>query len=144
MTYPAKPQAIVAMVLLLVAGCYQPAAQDQQGPAAPANPTVSVKKPELKPLKRIIEQPAQVEAFEETQLIARIPGSVGKVNADIGDIFEPDGLPLAELSVPEYTLKSRTTSPPDAAACCRARNEGWRRIAARRSCSRRRAAIHAG
>jgi RND family efflux transporter MFP subunit len=101
MTYPAKPQAIVAMVLLLVAGCYQPAAQDQQGPAAPANPTVSVKKPELKPLKRIIEQPAQVEAFEETQLIARIPGSVGKVNADIGDIFEPDGLPLAELSVPE-------------------------------------------
>jgi RND family efflux transporter MFP subunit len=100
MKYFAKPQTI-AVALLIVAGCNQPAADSQSATVTSAsNPTVSVKKPELKPLKRVIEQPAEVAAYEQTPLIARIPGYVGKVNVDIGATLELDGI-LAELSVPE-------------------------------------------
>ena len=61
---------------------------------------VKIGKPEKKSLRRVVEQPAAVEAFEETPLVARIPGHVEKVNVDIGQEVKR-GAVLAELFVPE-------------------------------------------
>jgi HlyD family secretion protein len=63
-------------------------------------------------LRRVIDQPASVEAFEETPLVARIAGYVAKVDADIGKVVKgptydakgeltKPGTLLAELAVPE-------------------------------------------
>ncbi|MCI0464494.1 MAG: efflux RND transporter periplasmic adaptor subunit [Gemmataceae bacterium] len=106
----------------LVAGCgeHQAAAPGTQAPAAtPAQaPIVTTVRPEQKPLRRVIEQPAHVEAFEETPLFARISGYIQKVHVDIGDRVkgprsdnqgkqvEP-GQVLAELWVPEMEEELR-------------------------------------
>src|SRR5262249_19140745 len=74
--------------LLLLAGCTQrpgaikPTAADAPGVAYKAV------KPERKTVQRVIDQPAHVEAFEETPLVARIAGHVKKVHVDIGDRVE--------------------------------------------------------
>jgi HlyD family secretion protein len=94
-----RPWAL-ATLLLLATGCHQPAGDAQLSGTPPATPTVTVVKPTIREISRLIEQPAQVEAYEETPLIARIPGYVGRVNVDIGDVVE-SGAVLAELSVPE-------------------------------------------
>ncbi len=63
-------------------------------------------------LHRVIEQPAFIEAFEETPLVAHIPGYIEKVPVDIGkvvtgprydamDRLVKPGEVLAQLSVPE-------------------------------------------
>src|ERR1043166_5803571 len=67
-------------------------------------PKVTLVKP--KTLRRVIEQPAHIEAYEETPLVARIPGQIEKVLVDAGDdITGPTtakkGQILARLSVPE-------------------------------------------
>lgn len=98
-------------ILAVVAGCSRPGT-----PVVPPSPdrvvAVTVVKPERKTLHRVIEQPARVEAFEETPLVSRISGYVQKVSVDSGDrvrgprfndkgkLVEP-GQVLAELSVPE-------------------------------------------
>ncbi len=61
---------------------------------------VKIGRPEKKTLRRVIEQPASIEAFEETPLVARIPGYVARVNVDIGDHVKREQV-LAEISVPE-------------------------------------------
>jgi RND family efflux transporter MFP subunit len=82
-------------------GCPQPTA-DTRTATTPAASTLTVTtvKPTPRDLTRVIEQPAQVEAYEETPIVARIPGYIGKVNVDISDVVEEGGI-LAELSVPE-------------------------------------------
>ncbi|HYV37344.1 MAG TPA: efflux RND transporter periplasmic adaptor subunit [Gemmataceae bacterium] len=107
-----RSKRICMLILPLVAlsGCQQQPSAAQPGAAPPA--IVNTTKSEKKTLKRVIEQPAQIESFEETPLIARIPGYVGKVDADIGmrfdgpksdekgNIVKPGDI-LAKLSVPE-------------------------------------------
>jgi multidrug efflux pump subunit AcrA (membrane-fusion protein) len=63
-------------------------------------------------LRRVVEQPGTIQAYEETQLYARVPGYVSRVLLDIGQKVrgprydaqgkevEP-GQVLAEISVPE-------------------------------------------
>jgi RND family efflux transporter MFP subunit len=74
--------------------------------------TVKTDTPKKKPLRRVIEQPATIEAFEETPLVAHISGYVEKVHVDIGkDVVGPQydgksklirpGTLLAELAIPE-------------------------------------------
>jgi multidrug resistance efflux pump len=43
---------------------------------------VTVVKPEMRPVQRVVEQPGTVQAFEETALFAKIPGFVGKIEED--------------------------------------------------------------
>jgi HlyD family secretion protein len=51
-------------------------------------------------VRHTVEQPGQIEGFEQTALYAKIAGYVAKWNADIGDRVTA-GQVLAELSVPE-------------------------------------------
>ncbi|HJZ57965.1 MAG TPA: efflux RND transporter periplasmic adaptor subunit [Gemmataceae bacterium] len=96
-----------------VVGCNrQPAAAP--GGATPAAPQITVVKPEMRPIKRVVEQPGTVQAFEETALFAKLPGYVGVIaddphkkdrpphdrQIDIGSRVKKDQV-LAELTVPE-------------------------------------------
>jgi multidrug efflux pump subunit AcrA (membrane-fusion protein) len=102
------------LLLLLLAGCQQTADPTAtQVPAAAAEvPLVSTVRVGKGQLHHVIEQPAQIEAYAETALVARIPGAVHKVYADIGQrlkgpifgrrgqVLTP-GEVLAELWVPD-------------------------------------------
>src|SRR5262249_50700059 len=60
-------------------------------------PTVTVVKPAL---RRTIDQPGTIEAFQQTPVYAKIPGFVDAVAVDIGDrVYAGDD--LAQLYVPE-------------------------------------------
>jgi HlyD family secretion protein len=89
----------VWLPLLFAAGCARPADKPTDAAAA-GPPTVTLGKPEKQALKRTVEQPGQVEAIERTDLFARVPGYVGKLNVDIGDAVKAGDV-LAELAVPE-------------------------------------------
>src|SRR5262245_56966838 len=84
-----------------VGGCGQPAADRQSSRNAGVSPaTVTVVQPQRRSIRRVVEQPGTVQAFEETQLFARVPGYVSKVHFDIGQKVE-SGQVLAEIDVPE-------------------------------------------
>lgn len=68
--------------------------------------------PQWKAIKRVVEQPGTIEAHEQTDLFARVPGYVNKVHVDIGQKVEgpkkdaegkmkKKGQILAEIDVPE-------------------------------------------
>lgn len=103
----------MATALVWVAGCNRPTGAKIESQAAPAQaPTVKTVKPEHKSVLRVIEQPAYLEAYEETPIFAQIKGRVQTVAVDMGDRVngprvdktgkqtEP-GQVLAELWVPE-------------------------------------------
>lgn len=106
-----KNRVIAALALVVVIGCNQNSSTGQNVGTKQPDMTVRTAKPQKKDLRRVIEQPATMEAFEETPLVAHIPGYVEKVPADIGKIvtgpkYEKDRLVkpgeiLALLSVPE-------------------------------------------
>ena len=93
---------LLLAILLAAAGCGQQAISSPgtQPTAAAPLPVVAVVKPERKTVRRVIAQPGQIEAFQQTPLYARIAGYVQEVKADIGDQVKK-GQPLAVLSVPE-------------------------------------------
>src|SRR5262245_32136265 len=95
---------LLTLLLPVAGGCNRPAAAppgDKAAPAAnPGTPTVKTVKPERKTIHRTIEQPGEIQAFEQTPVYAKIPGYVAKVNKDIGDRVR-QGEILAELWVPE-------------------------------------------
>jgi RND family efflux transporter MFP subunit len=66
----------------------------------PSVPSVQTVRPARQTLHRLIEQPARVEAFEETPIFAKIPGYVERVHVEIGTRVRKDAL-LAKLRVPE-------------------------------------------
>src|SRR5258708_7145630 len=80
--------------------------------SAPAPASVDIVKPERKSLNRIVEQPGTIQPDEQTELVAKLPGFVAKLHADIGkqvrgpkldskgNEIEPGEL-LAELAIPE-------------------------------------------
>lgn len=113
---------IPASILMsaLAAGC-----SGQPRPAAPAGPTatapaITIVKPEKRTVKRVIEQPGSVHAFEETVLIPKVPGYVRELAndpnkkdrpahdraIDIGSRVAKDQV-LAELAVPELDEESK-------------------------------------
>ncbi|VTU00012.1 hemolysin d : Efflux transporter, RND family, MFP subunit OS=Pirellula staleyi (strain ATCC 27377 / DSM 6068 / ICPB 4128) GN=Psta_1220 PE=4 SV=1: HlyD_2 [Gemmataceae bacterium] len=79
---PRESSLLLAAVLAwpAAAGCNKkPAAT---GPAPAAGPQVTVVKPEVRPVKRVVEQPGTVQAFEEAALYANLTGYVGAVADD--------------------------------------------------------------
>jgi HlyD family secretion protein len=68
--------------------------------AGPAAARVEVVRPERRTIRRITEQPGQVEAYETTTIHAKVSGYVQKWNVDIGAKVTR-GQVLAVLSVPE-------------------------------------------
>lgn len=109
-------QAVV--LLFMVVGCQPPTGLPSAAPSPSASKALTFVKPQRRSLVRVVDQPGAVEPFEQTQLVARLPGYVRKVNADIGQrvvgprydangkLTEPGRL-LAELDVPELIEESR-------------------------------------
>lgn len=95
-------------------GCNKQPPAKSGGAATATPPAISVVQPEKRPVKRVVEQPGTVQAFEETVLYPKIPGYVDCICADpnkaenkpydrlidIGSRVKQDQ-PLAELTVPE-------------------------------------------
>jgi multidrug resistance efflux pump len=67
---------------------------------------VTTVRPQQEALRRTIEQPGQIEAFERTALYAKIAGFVQSYQVDIGDRIRKGQL-LAELWVPEFVADLR-------------------------------------
>src|SRR5437016_5013940 len=86
--------------LLASAGCgpHGPSGAAASPPRIP--PTVTAVLPHRQTLSREVEQPARVEAFEETPLFAKVAGYVSKVHVEIGSRVRQGDL-LAELWIPE-------------------------------------------
>ncbi|MBY0522165.1 MAG: efflux RND transporter periplasmic adaptor subunit [Gemmataceae bacterium] len=94
-------------VTSLVGGCArtgEPAHKPEAAPSAP--PVVKVAKPERKTLRRILEQPGEIEAFEQTPVFAKISGYVQNIRFDIGDPVKK-GAVLAELWAPELDAERK-------------------------------------
>ncbi len=118
-----RSAAFVAAVLV-ISGCGKPEAGPRDDSMA-AIPTVSVVHPQRKSLQRIVEQPGTIQAYEHTQLAARVPGYVrlpydgnGRLLVDIGrkvrgpryDSSGKEIAPgeiLAELVVPELEQETK-------------------------------------
>ncbi len=72
---------------------------DVQAPSTPVARVTTVT-PERMTIRRITEQPGQIEAVEVTPMHAKLAGYVESVSADIGDRVKK-GQVMAELRVPE-------------------------------------------
>ncbi len=90
---------LLALALLLpLAGCNRPT--ESPGPSSAGPAAVTVVSPKKDTVRRTIEQPGRVEAFEQAPIFAKISGYVRKVHKDIGDKVRQGDL-LAEVDVPE-------------------------------------------
>ncbi|HVL15077.1 MAG TPA: efflux RND transporter periplasmic adaptor subunit, partial [Gemmata sp.] len=102
------------LALVPAAGCNRKPAVPAGGAAPATAPQVSVVKPEMRPIKRVVEQPGAVAAFEETALHANLTGYVEAVADDPNKKGRPphdqfididsrvkNDQVLARLSVPE-------------------------------------------
>lgn len=85
---------------LIAPGCQRTADPAQPRAAAPAVRRVVVVKPKRADVRRLTEQPGQVEAAETTPIYAKLGGYVETVAVDIGDKVKK-GQVLAELRMPE-------------------------------------------
>lgn len=97
-----------ALVLGLIAapGCNR-STPLPKAPAPTSTATIIVVKPEKRTVRRVVEQPGTIQAYEETVLYSKIPGYLRSLGSDsdgkpidIGSRVKKDQL-LAELDVPE-------------------------------------------
>ncbi len=104
--------AAVLGVTVGVMGCNHSDSASSDAPPAAGPPAVQVIRPERRAIHRVVEQPGTVQAYEQTQLFARVPGYVSKVHVDIGQKIDGPrfdasgketrpGQVLAEIAVPE-------------------------------------------
>jgi HlyD family secretion protein len=110
---------------LIAIGCGQSAAPSGLSTSGAPSTAVSVVEPQRKALTRLVEQPGTVQAYEETQMFARVPGYVrlfhdsdGRIIHDIGQtvrgpkydqtgkVVVAPGEILAELVVPELEQRA--------------------------------------
>jgi multidrug efflux pump subunit AcrA (membrane-fusion protein) len=103
---PGTRVAVSLVVCCIAAGCSQTAPDKGKKETGSAPATVAVVHPQKKALRHVVEQPGTVQAYEETQLYARVPGYVGKWHADIGQNVKA-GETLAALDVPELEEQTR-------------------------------------
>src|SRR5262245_59249418 len=103
MSFPWRLSAAVvpAAALLVMIGCQPsaPAPTQQQ----PADNSVTTARPERKTIRRTVEQPGYIEAFEQTPIYAKIPGYVEVYKKDIGD----------KVLGPQYDDSGKQTAPGD-------------------------------
>jgi HlyD family secretion protein len=88
---------ILVGLVTVVVGCGPPVAAV---PPKADSARVAVVKPERKGIKYTIEEPGQIEGFEEAPLYAKLAAYVEKVNVDIGTEVK-EGDVLAVLRIPE-------------------------------------------
>ncbi|WP_406698908.1 efflux RND transporter periplasmic adaptor subunit [Singulisphaera sp. Ch08] len=97
--------ATFSLVAIFMAGCGEPtgkAAVHAATANAPSTPVarVTTVTPERMTIRRISEQPGQIEAVEVTPMHAKLAGYLQTVSVDIGDRVKK-GQVMAELRVPE-------------------------------------------
>jgi RND family efflux transporter MFP subunit len=91
----------VALVAVVVGWTRTSSAAPAASPGeASALPSVTTVHPERQTIRQTVEQPGQIEGFEQTPLYAKVAGYVKKYEVDIGDRVKA-GQVLAELAVPE-------------------------------------------
>jgi multidrug efflux pump subunit AcrA (membrane-fusion protein) len=90
------------LALLLVAGLACGCSRPDPPPTSPVSldPAVKVVHAQYRTVKRTVEQPGVIGAYERTALYAKVSGYVAKWNVDIGDRVKK-GATLVELSAPE-------------------------------------------
>jgi multidrug efflux pump subunit AcrA (membrane-fusion protein) len=95
---------LLLLLPTLAFGCSDP----KPPPAAPISldPPVKVVHAQYRTLKRTVDQPGVIGAYERTALYAKVAGFVAKWNVDIGDRVKKDDI-LAELSAPDLVEKHR-------------------------------------
>ncbi len=118
--------ALLALGLLATLGCNQSSAPSPGSESSAAQNSIAVIHPQKQSIKRVVEQPGMVQAYEESVLFARVPGYVrlaydkgGRIIHDYGrvihgpkfdspgtKIVEP-GEVLAELVVPELVQRAK-------------------------------------
>jgi multidrug efflux pump subunit AcrA (membrane-fusion protein) len=88
----------------LLCGCSGP----KPPPASPLSldPAVKVVHARYRTVKRTVEQPGVIGAYERTALYAKVSGFVAKWNVDIGDRVKK-GATLVELTAPELVEQHR-------------------------------------
>ena len=96
---------VAVAMLASIAGCQgASSAATQQAAASTLAVATAVRvtaaRPIRKTLRRESVQPGQIEAFEQTPLLAKLPAYVQKLYVDIGDRVEADQL-LVDLFLPE-------------------------------------------
>jgi RND family efflux transporter MFP subunit len=98
--------ALLSLTVVAAApGCTaDPAVKADHAISQPAT-RVEVVRPERATIRRSIEEPGQIEAFEETSIYAKVAGYVQKWNVDIGAKIKK-GQVLAVLSVPELDAEA--------------------------------------
>src|SRR6516225_6637294 len=86
----------------LVLGCSKP----DPPPASPISldPAVKIAHAQYRTIKRTVEQPGVINAYERTALYAKVSGFVKKWNVDIGDRVKK-GATLVELTAPELVAQ---------------------------------------
>jgi RND family efflux transporter MFP subunit len=96
------------LTLLLLPGLACGCSNPNPPPASPISlsPTVKVVHAQYRTVKRTVEQPGAISAYERTALYAKVSGFVRKWNVDIGDRVKK-GATLVELTAPELVEQHR-------------------------------------
>jgi HlyD family secretion protein len=96
------------LTLLLLPGLTCGCSETKPPPASPISlsPTVKVVNAQHRTVKRTVEQPGVISAYERTALYAKVSGFVLKWNVDIGDRVKK-GATLVELTAPELVAQHR-------------------------------------
>src|ERR1700757_1543694 len=96
------------LTLLLLPGLAGGCSKPDPPPASPISldPAVKVVRAEYRTVKRTVEQPGVINAYERTALYAKVSSFVQKWNVDIGDRVKK-GATLVELMAPELVEQQR-------------------------------------
>jgi HlyD family secretion protein len=96
------------LTLLLLPGLVGGCSKADPTPASPISlsPTVKVVHAQYRTVKRTVEQPGVINAYERTAVYAKVSGFVKKWNVDIGDRVKKSAT-LVELIAPELVEQHR-------------------------------------
>src|SRR5271168_2625088 len=86
----------------LLCGCSDP--KRPQGSVLSLDPAVKLVHPEYRTIRRTVEQPGVIGAYERTALYAKVTGFVAKWNVDNGDRVKK-GQTLVKLTAPELVAQ---------------------------------------
>jgi multidrug efflux pump subunit AcrA (membrane-fusion protein) len=94
------------LTLLLLPGLICGCSKTDPSPASPISldPAVKVVRAHYRTVKRTVEQPGVIVAYERTALYAKVAGFVDKWTVDIGDRVKKDAL-LVKLTAPEVVAQ---------------------------------------
>lgn len=97
--------ALAGLPLAAMLGCHHPAPVEETSSQAPPRLVVAAH-PTLESLDRVVEQPAQIEAIEQTPIFVKIPGYVEQVRVEMGSVVHKGDV-LATLRVPELLQEAK-------------------------------------